>query len=100
MAKGANVTVTFTYKNGRERRMTRQEAEVLRRLGYGQYVPKDMRAATGMQPAHTAAAVVQAPVVTEGPLAPGAKEAVEQPVGDQVKKPRGRPSKPKPESKQ
>lgn len=99
MAKGANVTVTFTYKNGRERRMTRQEAEVLRRLGYGNYTTKDARGANGVPPEPAAAAVSQEPLAPDVSHAPGANEAAEQRIGDQVKKPRGRPSKTKPESK-
>ena len=100
MAKGANVTVTFTYKSGRERRMTRQEGEVLRRLGYGQYMTKDMRAATGLQPEPAAVSVPQEPAVTEGSQAPGADEAAEKTGGNLAKKPRGRQSKPKPENEQ
>ncbi len=100
MAKGANVTVTFTYKNGRERRMTRQEAEVLRRLGYGQYMTKDLHSATSVQTASAAAVVPQEPLAPDVSQASGANEATEQRIGDQVKKPRGRPSKPNPESKQ
>lgn len=100
MAKGANVNVTFIYKNGRERRMTQQEAEVLRRLGYGQYMTKDMRAATGVQPAPAVAAVAQEPVATDGSQAPDADEAAGQPTVEPAKRPRDRQSKPKPESKQ
>lgn len=95
------MTVTFTYKNGRERRMTRQEAEVLRRLGYGQYMTKDMRAAPSAQSEAAAGApVVQEPAAPDGSQTPSADEAAEQADAGTTKKPRGRSGKPKPESEQ
>ena len=86
------MTVTFTYKNGRERRMTRQEAEVMRRLGYGQYSTKEERAAPAVQatPASAAALAHEHSMAKES-LAP-ASEAIQTR--------RGRQSKSESESKQ
>ena len=86
------MTVTFTYKNGRERRMTRQEAEVMRRLGYGQYPTKEERAAPAVQ-ATTASA---AALAHEHAMA---KES-QAPAREAIHKRRGHQSKSKSESKQ
>lgn len=34
--------VTFTYKNGRERLMSRRDASILQALGHGTYMTRDL----------------------------------------------------------
>jgi len=41
--------VIFTYKNGRERMLSARDAELLRRLGKGTYLTRDMAAARPLE---------------------------------------------------
>lgn len=47
--------VTFTYKSGRERMLSARDAELLRRLGKGTYLTRDMAAERPMSVAVPAA---------------------------------------------
>lgn len=42
--------VTFIYKGGRERMMSRREADILQKLGRGTYMTRDMRAQPVVHP--------------------------------------------------
>lgn len=42
--------VNFKYKNGRERMMSRRDADILRKLGRGTYMTRDMRAQPVVEP--------------------------------------------------
>ncbi|ULR87186.1 hypothetical protein [Comamonas sp. B21-038] len=60
------MNVIFTYNSGRERRMTRAEAEVLQLLGHGRY---EAQAVSAPSPAPAPSAAT-APVAQEPALAP------------------------------
>lgn len=45
--------VTFTFNNGRQRALTGNHAELLRRLGKGNYLTRDMRAFPGASDTRT-----------------------------------------------
>lgn len=65
------MNVTFTYNSGRERRMTRAEAEVLQLLGHGRY---EAQAASAPSP-------VPAPPAAPAASVPGAQEPAQAPDG-------------------
>lgn len=45
--------VNFQYKNGRERMMSRRDANILQKLGRGTYMTRDMRAQPAVEPVNT-----------------------------------------------
>lgn len=45
--------VNFQYTNGRERMMSRRDANILQKLGRGTYMTRDMRAQTVAEPVNT-----------------------------------------------
>lgn len=44
--------VNFQYTNGRERMMSRRDANILQKLGRGTYMTRDMRAQPVVEPAN------------------------------------------------
>lgn len=46
--------VTFTYKNGRERVMSKRDAEILQALGHGVYMTRDLVADRTVAPSQNA----------------------------------------------
>lgn len=71
------MNVTFTYNSGRERRMTRAEAEVLQLLGHGRYEAQ-AASAPSTAPAPPAAPV---PVAQEPAQAPDGAPSAAPPSG-------------------
>lgn len=45
--------VNFQYTNGRERMMSRRDANILQKLGRGTYMTRDMRAHQVVEPVNT-----------------------------------------------
>lgn len=45
--------VNFQYANGRERMMSRRDANILQKLGRGTYMTRDMRAQPVVEPVNT-----------------------------------------------
>jgi hypothetical protein len=45
--------VNFQYANGRERMMSRRDANILQKLGRGTYMTRDMRALPVVEPVNT-----------------------------------------------
>lgn len=82
--------VIFTHRGGRQQRMPKQHAEVLRRLGRGGYETRVMVSAPQMEAAPPVPPEVMLPPVAE-------PTSVDPPVGDiadaQPAKRRGRPRK-------
>ena len=46
--------VTFTYKNGRERLMSKRDADILQALGHGTYLTRDLEADRASLPVQAA----------------------------------------------
>lgn len=52
--------VNFQYTNGRERMMSRRDAEILQKLGRGSYMTRDMRAQPVVEPGDDALTALRA----------------------------------------